>query len=198
MLAPLLREAEGRLRIHQLDVTDLGSVRAFAAAVGEEPVDVLINNAGIGGQWSPLQELDFADMALVMDTNAIGPMRLSAALLPAVLRSPTRKIVHLTTRMASLTDNTETGVYGFVGGAYAYRMSKAALNIGMRTMAVDFREQGLITAVVNPGWVKTDMGGQLAPMRREESVSNVLKVIDNLTQADNGAFMDFQGRVLAW
>jgi NAD(P)-dependent dehydrogenase (short-subunit alcohol dehydrogenase family) len=118
--------------------------------------------------------------------------------MPAVLRGTTRKIVHLTTRMASLTENNPTGVYGFAGGAYAYRMSKAALNVGMRTMAVDFREQGLITAVVSPGWVSTDMGGKLAPMRADESVQGMLRVIDQLGLQNSGHFLDFQGRDLPW
>jgi NAD(P)-dependent dehydrogenase (short-subunit alcohol dehydrogenase family) len=161
-------------------------------------VDVLINNAGIGGKWNPLVEMDFDDMSQVMDTNAIGPLRLSAALIPAVLKGVTRKVVHLTTRMASLADNTPAGVYGFAGGAYAYRMSKAALNAGMRTMAVDFREHGLITAVLNPGWVQTDLGGKMAPTRVDEAVQGLLRVIDELTLANSGRFFDYQGKEVPW
>lgn len=197
-LASLAREAGARLRIHPLDVTDAASVRAFANVVGEAPVDVLINNAGIGGKWNPLTQLDFVDMSRVLETNALGPMRLSAALMSAVLKGPTRKIIHLTTRMASLADNTPAGVYGFAGGAYAYRMSKAALNAGMRTMAVDFREQGLITAVLNPGWVQTDLGGRMAPLRAEDSVQGMLRVIDELTLLNSGRFFDFQGKEVPW
>ncbi len=198
LLASLEREAGNRLRVHQLDVTVPNSVRSFAAAVSEVPIDVLINNAGISGKWSSLAELDYEDMARVMETNAFGPLRLSAALMPAVLRGATRKIVHLTTRMASLTENTQSGVYGFAGGAYAYRMSKAALNVGMRTMAVDYAQQGLITAVVNPGWVSTEMGGKMAPLRADESVQGMLRVIDQLSLKNSGHFLDFQGRLLPW
>jgi NAD(P)-dependent dehydrogenase (short-subunit alcohol dehydrogenase family) len=197
-LASLGREAGARLRIHPLDVTNATSVRTFATIVGEGPVDVLINNAGIGGKWNPLLETDFDDMNDVMETNAIGPMRLSAAMLPLVLKGGTRKIVHLTTRMSSFADNTPAGVYGFAGGAYSYRMSKAALNAGMRTMAVDFREQGLITAVINPGWVQTDLGGKMAPTRVDESVQGMLRVIDELTLANSGRFMDYLGKEVPW
>jgi NAD(P)-dependent dehydrogenase (short-subunit alcohol dehydrogenase family) len=143
-------------------------------------------------------EMDYEDMAKVMETNSVGPMRLSAALMPAVLKGPTRKIIHLTTRMASLAENTPAGVYGFAGGAYAYRMSKAALNAGMRTMAVDFHEQGLITAVLNPGWVQTDMGGRMAPTRAEEAVQGMLRVIDGLALSSSGSFFDYQGGELPW
>ncbi len=198
LLAALSREAGNRLRVHTLDVTVPSSVRSFAAAVNEAPIDVVINNAGISGKWSSLAELDYEDMSRVMETNAFGPLRVSSALMPAVLRGGTRKIVHLTTRMASLTENTHAGVYGFAGGAYAYRMSKAALNIGMRTMSVDYGKQGLITAVISPGWVSTDMGGKMAPMRADESVQGMLRVIDQLSLKDSGHFLDFQGRELPW
>ena len=198
LLASLAREAGPRLRVHSLDVTVPSSVRAFAAAVNETPIDVVINNAGVSGKWSSLSDLDYEDMGRVMETNAFGPLRVSAALMPAVLKGGTRKIVHLTTRMASLTENTQAGVYGFSGGAYAYRMSKAALNVGMRTMAVDYGKEGLITAVINPGWVATDMGGKMAPLRADESVQGMLKVIDQLSLQNSGQFLDFQGRLLPW
>jgi NAD(P)-dependent dehydrogenase (short-subunit alcohol dehydrogenase family) len=197
-LTSLAREAGARLRIHPLDVSNTASVRAFATVVGETPIDVLINSAGVGGKWDPLPEMDFDDMGRTMEVNALGPMRMSAMLLPAVLKSSTRKIVHLTTRMASMAENTPVGVYGFPGGAYAYRMSKAALNAGMRTMAVDFREQGLITVALHPGWVQTDLGGKMAPTRPEESVQGMLRVIDELTLASSGRFLDYQGKECAW
>lgn len=193
-LASLAREAGGRLRIHPLDVTNTHSVRSFAANVGESPIDVLINNAGVAGNWNPLPETDFDDMARAIDVNALGSMRMCAALLSAVLKSGTRKIVHLTTRLSSMAENTHVGFYGAPGGCYPYRMSKAALNALMRTMAVDFREQGLITALLAPGWVQTDMGGKTAPLTPEESVQGMLRVIDGLTQASTGRFFDYSGK----
>ncbi len=197
-MASLARDAGHRLRIHPLDVTDDNSVRAFAAALQTSPVDVLINNAGVGGSWNPLLSIDCADMARTMEVNTIGAMRLSSALLPNILKGSTRKIVYLTTRMSSMTDNTPAGVYGFVGGAYAYRMSKAALNAGMRTMAVDFKEQGLITAVINPGWVQTELGTKNAFMKVEDSVQGMLRVIDDLSAARSGIFIDYQGNEVPW
>lgn len=191
LLQGLQREAEGRLHIHPLDVQDADSVRAFALAVGELPVDVLINNAGVMGKWQGLQELDFEDMARTFSINALGPLRLTAALLPALLKGSTRKAVHITSHMGSLQDNAEGGVYG-------YRMSKAALNMGMRCLALDFRSESLVTAVLNPGWVRTDMGGPNAPLRPEESVRGLLEVIDRLGPEQNGRFLDFTGRELPW
>jgi NAD(P)-dependent dehydrogenase (short-subunit alcohol dehydrogenase family) len=197
-LTALAREAGGRLRIHPLDVSDTNSVRSFAAAVGEAPVDVLINCAGLPGKWNPLVETDFEDMGRTLDVNTVGAMRMSAALLPTLLKGTTRKLVHMSSRMATMADNTPVGLFGFVGGAYAYRMSKAALNTLMRTMAVDFREQGLITVLLYPGWVQTDMGGKTAFLRPDESVQGMLRVIDELTLASSGRFFDYQGKECLW
>jgi NAD(P)-dependent dehydrogenase (short-subunit alcohol dehydrogenase family) len=197
-LTSLAREAGARLRIHPLDVANTASVRAFAATLGDGPIDVLINCAGLGGKWDPLPELDFDDLGRTMEVNAVGAMRLYSALLSAVLKGPTRKIVQMASRMATMSGNTPEGYFGFVGGAYPYRMSKAAVNTGMRTMAVDFREQGLIAVLLNPGWVSTDLGGKTAPIRPEESVQGMIRVIDGLTLASSGSFIDYQGKECPW
>jgi NAD(P)-dependent dehydrogenase (short-subunit alcohol dehydrogenase family) len=193
-LASLAREAGGRLRIHPLDVSNTHSVRSFAAVVGEAPIDVLINNAGVAGKWDPLPETDFEDMVRTIEINTLGSMRMCATLISAVLKSGTRKIVHMTTRLASMAENTHVGYFQHPGGLYPYRMSKAALNALMRTMAVDYREQGLITAVLAPGWVQTDMGGKTAALTPEESVQGMLRVIDGLTMERSGRFFDYSGK----
>jgi NAD(P)-dependent dehydrogenase (short-subunit alcohol dehydrogenase family) len=191
LLQTIAREAQGRLRILPLELQDPSSIQAFAAAVGETPVDVLVNNAGVMGKWLALPELDYEDVARTFAINALAPLRLTGALLPALLKGSTRKAVHITSRLGSLHDNAE-------GGLYAYRMSKAALNMGVRSMAQDFRAQGLLTAVINPGWVKTDMGGPDAPLRAEESVRGMLEVIDRLGPEQSGRFLDFQGKDVPW
>ena len=193
-LASLAREAGGRLRIHPLDISNTHSVRSFAAAVCEAPIDVLINNAGVAGKWDPLPETDFEDMARTLEINTLGSMRMCATLISAVLKSNTRKIVHMTSRLASMVENSHVGYYQHPGGLYPYRMSTAALNALMRTMAVDYREQGLITAVLAPGWVQTDMGGKTAALTPEESVLGMLRVIDGLNMERSGRFFDYSGK----
>ena len=190
-LQGLAREADGRLRIHRLEVQDPASVQSFAVQVGEFPVDVLINNAGVSGKWVGLTELDYEDLSRTLAVNTLGPLRLTAALLPALLKGSTRKAVHVSSVMGSIGKNAE-------GGAYGYRMSKAALNMGVRSMALDFRGQGLITAALNPGWVQTDMGGANAPLRPEESVRNMLRLIDGLGPEHSGRFFDHDGSELPW
>jgi NAD(P)-dependent dehydrogenase (short-subunit alcohol dehydrogenase family) len=191
-LQELARSSEGRLRLHALDIADPQSVDAFAATVGQgQPLDVLINNAGVYGKDGALTELDYESMAQTFAVNTLGPLRLSAALLPALRRGAARRIVHITSQMGSIGDNG-------MGGSYAYRISKAAMNMAMRNMHVDLHREGFVTISMHPGWVQTDMGGPQAPLRPEESVRGMINVIDRLKAEDGGRFFSYQGQELPW
>jgi len=190
-LEPLTREAGNRLRIHLLDVESDASIRSFAADVCTAPVDVLINNAGVLGQWCAFTEVDYTDMVRTFAINALGPLRVTTALLPALRRSPVRKVAHVSSDMGSVASNTQ-------GGAYAYRMSKAALNMGVRSLASDLRGEGLITVLLHPGWVQTDMGGSKAPLPVADSVRGMLRIIDGLGPEQSGRFLDYQGAEVPW
>ncbi len=139
----LAREAGHRLRVHSLDVTVPSSVRSFAAAVSETPVDVVINNAGVSGKWSSLVDLDYEDMGRVMETNAFGPLRLSSALMPggAAGRHAQDRPPHHAHGLAHRQH---------AGGRLRLRRRRLRLphvqggaERGMRTMAVDYGEEGL-------------------------------------------------------
>ncbi|WP_395818437.1 SDR family oxidoreductase [Archangium minus] len=84
------------------------------------------------------------------------------------------------------------------GGAYGYRMSKAALNMASRSLAQDLRDEGIVTVVLSPGWVRTDMGGSDAPTPVTESAAGLIGVIDRLTPRDSGGFFDFRGERIPW
>jgi len=185
-LLEIVRAAGGRVRVHACDVANDASVRALAGAIGSEPLDVLVNNAGVGGKWQSLQDLDLEEAKRVFDVNALGPIRVTRALLPNLLEGKTRKVVHITSGMGSIADNSS-------GGAYAYRMSKAALNMANKSLSVDFADKGLIAVVMNPGWVATDMGGKNAPLPVDESVKQMLQRIDEMAPAQNGAFLNYKG-----
>jgi NAD(P)-dependent dehydrogenase (short-subunit alcohol dehydrogenase family) len=178
--------SNGRVRVHGCDVTSDTSVATFADAIGEVPVDVVINNAGVMGRMLSLEELDLDDAMRTFDANALGPIRVTRAILSRLERAQTRRVVHITSGMGSIADNTS-------GGAYGYRMSKAALNMANRSMSVDLRGRGFTCVVINPGWVQTDMGGAGAPTPVKESVAKILARIDALTPADSGAFLDYKG-----
>lgn len=190
-LAALAKANPTKLRVAACDVRDDASVRAFAAVVGDAPLHGLFNNAGVMGKMQSLEELDTDDMVATFDTNALGPIRVTRALLPQLASAKSARVVHISSGMGSIGDNQS-------GGAYGYRMSKAALNMASRSMSVDLRERGVISVVMNPGWVKTDMGGRGAPTPVEESVSLMLGVVDALTPADSGAFLNYRGGRYEW
>ena len=177
--------------IEALDVTDPESVHALAERLEEATIDVLINNAGMGGTGGGIQDLDFTHMGETFAVNSFGPLRVTQALLPHLMRGQRRTVVHISSNMGSLTNNME-------GGCYAYRASKSALNMLNRCLALELAGRGFICTVLHPGWVQTDMGGDGTPVAVEESVRGLLRVIAQLSPAANGGFLDFEGNVLPW
>jgi NAD(P)-dependent dehydrogenase (short-subunit alcohol dehydrogenase family) len=192
----LARLAGDRVRIHPLDVTDPASVRALATSLGDAAIDILFNVAGIyRGRHHSLDEMadDLAldDVVTTYDVNATGALRIVVALLPHVRRGTARKLVHVSSNLSSISDNAS-------GGEYAYRMSKAALNMMSRSLAVDLRGDGITSVVINPGWVQTDMGGPGAPTPVADSVRAILREVDRATLADSGEFLNWRGNRHAW
>jgi NAD(P)-dependent dehydrogenase (short-subunit alcohol dehydrogenase family) len=195
-LAALAAEAGGRIKVHRLEVTDPAAAAQLARALGGAAIDVLYNVAGIYGDEDQSIERLTTDLALpevrqVYEVNAIGPLRLTLALLPHVRRGATKKLVHVTSGMASIADNTS-------GGYYAYRMSKAALNMMSRSLAIDLRAEGIASYVINPGWVQTDMGGPSATTPVADSVRGILATTDAATLADSGEFLNWKGDRYPW
>ncbi len=167
---------------------DLERLRAYYA---DRSLDVLINNAGAMDYAGALGSLDYDVMARSMEINAFGPLRVVEAVLPALKRAGSAKVANLTSKMGSISDNSG-------GDSYAYRMSKAALNMGVRSMAIDLKRHGIIAFVMHPGWVQTDMGGPHALITVETSVSSLLKIIDEATAAESGRFWEWNGQEIGW
>jgi len=188
-----LRELRAeKLRVHRVDVTDAATVAALARELGSTAVDLVINNAGVyGGAEQTIRGVDFADALRTFEANALGALRVSLAVLPHLRRGTGKKLVHVTSGMGSIADNTS-------GGFYSYRMSKAALNMMSRTLAIDLRADKIISFVINPGWVKTDMGGPSAPTEVADSVRGILRAIDGATLDDSGEFLNWRGGRYPW
>jgi NAD(P)-dependent dehydrogenase (short-subunit alcohol dehydrogenase family) len=194
--APELRrlaEASGhKLRILALDVTDPASIKAAALELDGQAIDLLLNNAGIGGaRGQTIGNIDYDAWAKVLDANTMGPMRVSEAFVDHVARSDRKLIVTLTSGMGSLADNTS-------GGSIAYRSSKAAVNMVMRSLAIDLAPRGITCVVVNPGWVQTDMGGTHGTLTPAQSVTKLRSLIKTLGPAQSGKFFNYNGREYAW
>ena len=174
--------------VHPLDVRSEASVAALAAALPDR-IDVLVNNAGVG-HWEGLEDFD-AEVALALfDTNALGAVRVTRALRPK-LRAARGKVFHVSSGMASIGDN-------HMGGAYAYRMSKAALNMAGRTLAIELAKDQVASIVVEPGWVKTDMGGAGATITAEQSATQLAAIIDARAMESTGKFLRRTGDEFPW
>ena len=190
-LGSLAGGASGRLHIHSCDVASDTSVAELATALGGAALDVVINNAGIFGEQKGLESLDLDDALRTFAVNALGSLRVTRAVMPMLRRGSRKCLVHISSGLGSIGDNTSGGLYG-------YRMSKAALNMASRTIALDYKKEGLISVVVNPGWVRTDMGGPGAPLDVATSASNLLAVIGRLRLEDSGAYFNHTGEAYPW
>lgn len=190
-LQQLARDTPGKLSLVEIEVTDARSIER-AAEADRGPVDLLINCAGVLGR--PEQStgsIDYEDFRHVLDVNVLGPARMTEAFAGRVAQSSRRTIVTITSGMGSLADNTS-------GGYVPYRTSKAAVNMVMRCAAIDLARRGIVCIVINPGWVKTDMGGAGATLTPEKSVTAMRRVIDKLGPRDSGKFFNYDGREYPW
>lgn len=191
-LRQLADARDENLRILALNVVDPASIRAAAAELNGRAIDLLLNNAGVGGtRGQTIGNLDYEAWAKVLDVNTMGPVRVSEAFVDHVARSERKLIVTLTSGMGSIGDNTS-------GGSIAYRSSKAAVNMVMRSLAIDLAPHGITCVVVNPGWVQTDMGGPNATLTPSESVRALRRLFETLGPAQSGKFFNHDGREYPW
>jgi len=178
-------------RVEPLDVTDPASVAALAERLDGVAIDILINNAGIfERQDVTLETVDFEMMERTFQVNTLGPLRVTKALLPNLRAGEGKTVVSMSSVLGSIENSS--------GRWYAYRSSKSALNQINRVMSEELGGEGFVFTVLHPGWVQTDMGGPSATYTPEQSVAGLVKVIEELGPADNGAFYDFQGKPIPW
>jgi NAD(P)-dependent dehydrogenase (short-subunit alcohol dehydrogenase family) len=180
------------VRVEALDVASGESVAALAQRLSGVPIDLLINNAGVSSvKAKSLEDVKLDEYARVIEVNAIGPVRVTQALLPNLRAGKGKRVVSISSGLGSTTDNSS-------GGYWAYRESKTALNMFMRSLAAELRSAGFICIAMSPGWVKTDMGGPGAPLEPEASIAGMRKVIDGLKPEDTGKFFSYDGSTVAW
>jgi len=177
------------------DVADAASVNAAVRSLSDLlTIDVLILNAAMNttrpGEVNPLSEISDADFLSTLDVNVVGPFRVIRALMPFMANSEIRKIVLLSSSVASLA-NTGSG------GMLAYSVSKAAVNMLGRRLHFLLAAEDFSVLLVQPGWVRTDMGGPNALIAADESARGIMKVIDGFRR-DSPQFQDYQGNPIAW
>ena len=191
-LGKLAAESNGRIRVIEMNVADTSSVKAAAAALKDEAIDLLLNNAGVRGPANGgLGRIDYETWKKVLNTNTLGPMRVAEAFLENVARGNGKRIVTITSGLGSIGDNTS-------GGSYTYRSSKAAVNMTMKSLAIDLAPRGITCAVMNPGWVRTDMGGPNGTLAPAESIAAMRFVIATMKPEDSGKFLNWDGQNYPW
>lgn len=193
MLNRLVNQFPDRIQVHALDVTDHQQIEQLAQTLTGQPIDLLINNAGV---YPPVRgdsfgKTDYAAWQQVFAVNTMAPLRMAEAFIRQVSRSELKTIVTITSKMGSVADNSG-------GGSYIYRSSKAGVNIVAKSLSIDLSPQRIIVVVLHPGWVKTDMGGPGALITAEQSVTGMRRVIGNLTLQDSGKFYAFDGQIVPW
>jgi NAD(P)-dependent dehydrogenase (short-subunit alcohol dehydrogenase family) len=181
----------GKLQIIELDVTEETTIKEAAKQI-QEPIDILINNAGIAGPPDQRSgKVDYAAWREVLDVNTMGPLRVTEAFIRQLARSERKLVLTITSGMGSIGDNSS-------GSSIPYRSSKAAVNMVMRTVAIDLANKGIASVLINPGWVKTDMGGPNAPLATKESVGAIRRLISTFGPALSGRFFNHDGREYPW
>ena len=179
------------VRVMELDTGDASSAARLGRALKGEAVDILINNAGVyGPDKQSAAHSDYEGFAETFRINSIGPLIVSQALRDNLMAGRDKKLVVLTSKMGSISDSS--------GGALAYRASKAAVNMIMHGLALDWAKDGILVGILHPGWVKTDMGGRGAMITPEESVRGLRQRIAELAPKTSGRFFDYLGKEIAW
>jgi len=190
-LNDLAKSSGGRVSVLAMDVGDPQSIATAARDLGDEPIDILINNAGIlGGQNQTLENIDFQNWIEAFNVMTIGPFRVVQAFLRNLEAAKEPRIMTVTSQLAA-----STWPYG---GTYAYASAKAGVNKVMQALALDLRDRNVIVSMIHPGWVKTDMGGPQADITSAESAAGIRKVIASLSKADTGKFYKWNGEIHPW
>jgi NAD(P)-dependent dehydrogenase (short-subunit alcohol dehydrogenase family) len=189
--ADALKAVKGNIRIMALEVTDAASVAALARDLKGEAIDILINNAGIGGpRDAKPNTLDVDAWLNVFKVNTIAPMLVAFGLRENLLKGKDKKLVTITSLLGSTANNA--------GDMQPYRASKAAVNNLMHGLSKEWAGDGILVGIFHPGWVQTDMGGKSAPVVVQDSVRGLRARIAELNAKNSGTYRDFQNTEIAW
>ena len=188
-----LNAIEDNVEVFGVQISDAASVASLAEAVGDRPIDVLINNAGMAGPAPNLQsatEMDFDGWAETFAVNTMAPLRVLQAFRDNLKAGTDAKAVTITSQMGALDLNWPV--------MYAYCSSKAAVNKVMRMMSAELAADGIAVALIHPGHVRTDMGGPNGEINADESAGGIIDVIDKTSMETTGSFMKWDGEPHNW
>ncbi|MEQ9555837.1 MAG: SDR family oxidoreductase [Rhodospirillales bacterium] len=183
----------GDIRVHGLDVADHRQVERLAGDMADTKIDLLINNAGVyGDRNTGHQDIDFADWDQAFRINTMAPLKVSGAFLPLVAANGGGMIATVSSVLSSIAESSPNSA------SYAYRTSKAAVNMTMHVFAEEVRAQNVAVILLHPGWVQTDMGGAGAAIDAKTSVTGIRKVLAGAGMAESGRLFAYDGREIPW
>jgi NAD(P)-dependent dehydrogenase (short-subunit alcohol dehydrogenase family) len=201
--SPALRDiaagSGGKVSVHALTLDDPASVKALAAALNSQPIDILLNNAGTYGlkgfaeggmQAQAFGSMEYDGWEHAFAINTMAPLRLIEALVDNVAASDQKKIFTISSSMGSIAAPP--------GGHLAYGSTKAAVNFVMTSLALELRGKGITVMSLHPGWVETDMGGATAPLKPSQSIAGLKKIMNAASLATSGQFIGYDGNTVPW
>lgn len=191
-LQNLAATSKQQISIYKLDVTDEKSILSLAKTLKSQSIDILYNNAGIGGpDASSLHDLKISEWIDVFKANTFGPFLVSRALVEQVKNSKLKIIANMSSILGSIAlNNSEDD--------YIYRSSKTALNSIVKCLANDLKAAGVTVIALHPGWVRTDMGGPSGEIDATTSAAGLFKVLNSISIRDTGRFLTYRGKELKW
>ncbi|OQR92090.1 short chain dehydrogenase [Thraustotheca clavata] len=182
-------------QIVALDVVNEESVVAAAREIGAKtPINLLINNTGIyeGGS---LEKTTKEDLVRQFEINSVGPLTVTKAFLPnlqlAAQKNEQAIFAYITSKMGSIDVNKS-------GGSYGYRASKAALNSIVKCLSIDLAPLGIVTLLLHPGYVQTDLTGHRGDLTVAQSIEAMSSTLEKVAAKDNANFYDIDGTLLPW
>jgi NAD(P)-dependent dehydrogenase (short-subunit alcohol dehydrogenase family) len=183
-----------RITVHRLDVTKIEEMNALSVELMKEPIDVLVNNAGVYLEKYrdvELNKICYEQWLYTFQVNTLGAVRMTRAFYEHVARSERKLVVVISTHMASIADIAAPG-------AYYYRSTKAALNAAMEGITFELKTRGVGVLLLHPGWVQTRMGGAGTSLMPPESVAGMRSLVDTFTLDRSGRFFRYDGIEMPW
>ena len=195
-LQALVSQHADRAKVVRLDVIDQELIQAAVTQVSAatDRLDIMFNNAGINPKTNKERNfgtLDAEAMLHVLRVNSVAPVMLAQAFADLLRHGSQARLINLSSGAGSITSHTR-------GCDYVYNASKAALNMFTGCLAGSLGASGVIVIALNPGWVRTDMGGPNARLDPPVSIRGIIQVVDGLTQEHNGRFLQWDGKELPW
>lgn len=189
----LADQYKDQFSIHRLDVRELAEIDQLSHKLQDLPIDILINNAGVypHAQNGEFGRISYDDWMEAFRVNTFAPLKMVEALIEQIACSQLKIVATITSKMGSIVDNQR-------GGSYIYRSSKAAVNMVVKSLAIDLQPRGIIAVLLHPGWVQTDMGGRGALISTKQSVTGMKSILGRVTHSDTGKFIAYDGQHIPW